>query len=260
MAGAAENIIIIPSKDSCDSGVGCSPGSGSKGSSKGGLSGGAIAGIVVGAVVGALILAAAIVYLIRRQRKKKAYAAQEPEADMAVITGPIHNHHSTRTGKYYSPDTIGTSTDAGGSAAGGSEDLRDVHGVGTDETGSRQELDGQATEVAPTTTSGEDEPQIHQLQDHGEEEELPSESRESPVYHELAGTEITSLEVSKAESGIHGGDHLGGPPLSAERRQGDDHLDSPFVSTLGSIAGWDDRREDGSSDLVSPTTPVRHGS
>lgn len=249
MAGAEENIVTIPSKDSCPAGDGCPSGSGSKGGNNGGLNGGAIAGIVIGAVVGAIIVIAAILYLLRRQRKKKAYAAQEPAADMAVITGPVHNHHSTRTGKYYSPETIGTSTDAGGS-----EDNRDIRGGSTNEAGStaesgRQELDGQGTEVGQTTTSGENESQINQL--HGEEE-MPSESPATPVYHELGGK-----EVAKAESAV--GDNLGGPPLSAERKQGDDHLDSPFVSTLGSI-GWDDRREDGSSDLVSPTTPVHRGS
>ncbi|KAI1116738.1 aspartic peptidase domain-containing protein [Nemania sp. NC0429] len=249
VAGAEENIVTIPSKDTCDSGNGCS-GSGSSGGNNGRLNGGAIAGIVIGALAAAIIVAVAIVFMIRRQRKKKAYAAHEPEADMAVITGPVHNHHSTRTGKYYSPDTIGTSTDAGGS-----EVNRDIHGVSTNEASStaesgRQELDGQGTEVVPATISGENESQMRQA--HGEEE-MPAESPTPPVYHELGGKEIT-----KPESGIVG--DLGGPPPAVEREQGDDHLDSPFVSTLGSI-GWDDRREDGSSDLVSPTTPVvPHGS
>lgn len=255
VAGAEENIVTIPSKDSCDAGDGCPPGSGGKGDNNGGLNGGAIAGIVIGAVVAAIIICAVILYMIRRQRKKKVYAAQEPEADMAVITGPVHNHHSTRTGKYYSPDTIGTSTDAGGS-----EDNRDFRAVSTNETSSaaesgRQELDGQGTEVGQTTTtSGEIESQGHQV--HGEEE-MPSDSQATPVYHELGGKEIAKAESGVGESSIGG--NMGGPPLSAERKQGDDHLDSPFVSTLGST-GWDDRREDGSPDLVSPTTPVHHGS
>ncbi|KAI0453356.1 aspartic peptidase domain-containing protein, partial [Xylaria acuta] len=240
VAGAEENVITIPSKDSSDSPDGPSSNPGKK------LGGGAIAGIVIGAVVAALLVAAAIVYLIRRQRKKKAYAAHDPVTDIAVITGPVHNHHSQRTGKFYSPDTIGTGTDAGGS-----EDNRGTI-AGSNNGGSiagqsnQQELDGQDTQVAPAAATGGDGSQVHPS--HGETKLLNRES--TPIYHELGGTEVSKTESDAVSS-------LGGLPPRVEREEGGDHLDSPFVSTLGS-SGWQDKRADASSDLVSPTTPVHH--
>ncbi|KAI8948662.1 aspartic peptidase domain-containing protein [Xylaria longipes] len=241
IAGAEENVITIPSKDSGQSGDGSSSNSGEKS-----LGGGAIAGIVIGAVVAALLIAAAIIYLIRRQRKKKAYAAHDPATDMAVITGPVHNHHSQRTGKFFSPDTVGTSTDTGGSEEnrgtnGGSNTGESIAGESN-----QQELDGQETQIAQTTATGSDGPQARPS--HGETK-LPDRGP-TPIYYELAGA-----EVAKAESDAVPG--LGGLPPRVEREEGDDHIDSPFVSTLGS-SGWQDKRADASSDLVSPTTPVRH--
>lgn len=198
------------------------------------MGGGAIAGIVIGAVIGAILLVAAIIFLIRRQRKKRAYAAHDPAPDMAVMTGPVHNHNSTRTGKYFSPETLGTSTNAGSSM-----DNRET--LGESNTGesaaagsSQQELDGEST-------------QIHQLP----RDVSPSNREPTPIYHELGGTELTKQEPETAS-------HVGELPAHAERDEGPDHLDSPFVSTLGST-GWEDRREEGSSDLVSPTSPVRRG-
>ncbi|KAI0411860.1 aspartic peptidase domain-containing protein [Xylaria grammica] len=235
VAGAEENVVTIPSKDSCPSINGCSSGSGNKS-----LSGGAIAGIVIGAVVAAILIVAVIVYCIRRERKKKSYTTQAPAPDMAVITGPVHNHHSSRrTGKYYSPDTVGTSTDAGGS-----EDNRNGNGESINGESGQQELDGQDTQVEQTTTSGEDESQVHQL--HGEANGEPT-----PIYYELGGKEVAKTNPDAAST-------LRGLPLPLKREEGDDRLDSPFVSTLGSV-GWQDEGEDVSSDLVSPTTPVRHG-
>ncbi|KAI1175056.1 acid protease [Nemania sp. FL0916] len=240
VAGAEENIITIPSKES-GSGSGSNSGKGSS------LNGGAIAGIVVGAVVAALLIIAAIIFFIRRQRKKRAYAAQDPVTDMAVITGPVHNHRSQRSGKYFSPETVGTSTDAANS-----EDNRGTNGssnIGDSVAGgsSQQELDGEDTQIE----------QVGATDAHGVpvaasspgETKLP-ERQQSPVYYELAGKEVSRPE-SKTASGSSGV-----VPHTA-KEPGDDHLDSPLVSTLSS-SGWPDKRADASSALVSPTTPVRH--
>ncbi|KAI0467442.1 aspartic peptidase domain-containing protein [Xylaria cf. heliscus] len=240
-AGAEENIITIPSKESCASPDRCSSNPGSTS-----LSGGAIAGIVIGAVIAALLIVATIIYLVRRQRKKKAYAAHDPATDMAVITGPVHNHHSLRSGKYFSPDTVGTSTDAGGSednrgTNGGSNNGESIAGESN-----QQELDGQDTEVARIAAINGDGSQAHPLH---QETELP-DREPTPVYYELGGTEVPRTETAAGSS-------LGHSPLRVEREEGDDHLDSPLVSTLGSSA-WQDKRADAASDLVSPTTPVRH--
>ncbi|KAI0426730.1 aspartic peptidase domain-containing protein [Xylaria sp. FL1042] len=235
--GAEENIVTIPSKDSGTDGS-----SSSSGNSH--LSGGAIAGIVIGAVIAAILIAAAIIYLIRRQRKKKSFAAQEPAPDMAVITGPVHNHHSSRrTGKYYSPDTVGTSTDAGGS-----ENTGGTNGELTSDDSGQQELDGEGTQVGRTATPSEDGAHAHQLHD----TKLPLNEQPTPVYHELGGREITNTKPDTRSN-------LGRLPLRTGKAERDNHLDSPFVSTLGSL-GWQDEGEDASSDMVSPNTPVRRGS
>jgi len=204
-------------------------------------------------VVGVLLIGALILYFIRRQRKKTKFAAREPEPDMDVLRGPVYNHTSTRTGKYFSPDTVGTSTDAGTSehvsrvspivTIGGS------HGESALGEGGEQELDGEDTQIGPGfTRSTEEEPQVHQL--HGESSQ--PEREPTPIYHELAGKEVTRSEHDAVST-------VGTLPSRADREEGDDHLDSPFVSTLGSM-GWQDEGADASSDIVSPTTPVNHGS
>ncbi|KAI1815446.1 acid protease [Poronia punctata] len=244
-AGAEEEIVTILSKDDCSSdscttpGSGPGSGSGSASGSDSSLGGGAIAGIVVGAVVGALLIAAIIFYCIHRQRKKKRYAAREPEPDMDVITGPVYNHASTRTGKYFSPDTIGTSTEAGtshrvspivtNSGSNGESHRTSVLG----ENG-QPELDGEETQVQQIDSQPAREP--------------------TPVLHELAGTEVTRPPLSKEAVSTLG--DLPGSKKQVQREEGDDHLDSPFVSTVGSL-GWQD---DAASDLVSPVTTTRRGS
>ncbi|KAI0859014.1 acid protease [Xylaria cubensis] len=244
VAGAQENIVTIPPKGSDESPGGSSSNSGKSGGKS--LSGGAIAGIVIGAVVGALLIVALIIFLTRRQRKKKAYAAHDPVTDMAVITGPVHNHPSQRTGKYYSPDTVGTSTDAGGSednrmTPGDSNNSESIAGGST-----QQELDGEDTQVAQLSgTSGSG----SRAESSRAEMKQPDNREPAPVYHELAGTEVPRTGPDAVPSS-------GGLVPHVEREEGDDHLDSPYVSTLGSSAGWQDKRAD--PDLVSPTSPVRH--
>ncbi|KAI0402494.1 aspartic peptidase domain-containing protein [Xylaria palmicola] len=240
--GAEENIITIPSGGS-SSGGGASRGSG--GTS---LRGGAIAGIVVGAVIAAILLVAVIIYMTRRQQKKKLYAAHEPAPDMAVITGPVHNHNSTRTGKYFSPDTVGSSTDAGGSENNRGSNGGTNNGESIAEENSQPELDGHDTQINSIAASGEEgsqAPQPHGDARHPDREPMP-------IYHELGGTEVTRAKSDAVPN-------LGGMPPPVEREEGEDHLDSPFVSTLGS-AGWQDKRYSTASDLVSPTTPIHHAS
>ncbi|KAI0191942.1 acid protease [Astrocystis sublimbata] len=249
-AGAEEDVVTILPKGSGESstgGGGSSSGSGSKS-----LGGGAIAGIVIGAIVGALLLVAAIIFCVRRQRKKREYAASEPDPDMAVITGPVHNHQSTRTartGKYFSPDTIGTSTEEGVSSnTTGTNGYS--NGVSIGGESSQQELDGEATQVSQIAAPADDNGEGSRAQSIQQEEAKLKERETSPVYHELGGTGI-SKRGSEAVSSMSGLE----PHVGREREEGADHLDSPFVSTLGS-AGWQDKR--GDQDLVSPTTPVRH--
>ncbi|KAJ2987351.1 hypothetical protein NUW58_g4555 [Xylaria curta] len=217
--GAEENVVTIPSTNSCYSLDACSYNSGS-----GSLSGGSIAGIVIGAVVAIIFIIAAIVYLLRRQRIKKAYAAHDPVTDMAVITGPVHNHNSTRTGKYFSPETIGTSTDAGGSedSRGNNEGIDD-HATSIVGERGRQELDGQDTQIRQTTVSSEEGSQSSQP--HGAAKLLGGGP--TPIYHELGGKEV-------AKGGPDTVSSLGGVPLRTGGEVGDDHIDSPFVSTIGS--------------------------
>jgi hypothetical protein len=205
-------------------------------------------------VVGALLIGAVILYFIRRQRKKTKFAAREPEPDMDVLRGPVYNHTSTRTGKYFSPDTVGTSTDAVTSehvsrvspmvTNGGS------HGESALGEGGQQELDGKDTQIEPALTrSTEEEPQAHELPS---ELGQPERREPMPVYHELAGRELTRSEHDAVST-------VGSLPSHVGREEGDDHLDSPFVSTLGSM-GWQDEGADASSDMVSPATPVNRSS
>ncbi|KAI0531890.1 aspartic peptidase domain-containing protein [Xylaria digitata] len=239
VAGAEENVVVIPPKDSCSSINGCSSSSGNKS-----LSGGETAGIVIGVVLATILVIATIIYLIRRERKKKSYAAQGPAPDMAVITGPVHNHHSSRrTGKYYSPDTVGTSTDAGYS-----EDNRETYVGSNNGDSGEQELDEQDTQIEQIATSNRDESHVHQLH-----REAKSPNRGLvPIYYELGGRELTRTDLDSVPNS-------GALPSRIKRQEGEDHLSSPFVSTLGSV-GWQGEGEEASSDLVSPTTPIRHSS
>ncbi|KAI1076086.1 acid protease [Whalleya microplaca] len=222
--GAVQNIVTIAPKDAdsdCSSTTsGCSSTSGHSS-----LSGGAIAGIVIGAIVFAVIVGVIIALLWRRQRAKTAYATFEPQPDVSVITGPVHNAPSTPAAKYYSPETVGTSN--GGSNGGNNG------GSITDEHSQNTELDG-------------DIPQIYQL--HGESR--PPPKSEAPIYYELGGSEVRRTESDRMAT-------VDSPP-PRDRTQDGDEAPSPFVSTLGTM-GWQDERGDASSNIVSPTTPVRPG-
>ena len=87
--GAEENVVDIISKDAHSSSSDGSSSDGSNGPS--GLSKGAVAGIAVGSVVGAVLLAALLLFFIRRHRQKVANKATPPETDQAVLSGPVHN-------------------------------------------------------------------------------------------------------------------------------------------------------------------------
>ncbi|KAI0389425.1 acid protease [Xylariaceae sp. FL0594] len=282
-AGAQEDIVTILPSDQCASGSSCTtpgsdPGSGSgSGSGSHSLSGGAIAGIVVGAVLGLLLLAAIAIFFLRRQRKKAEFAAREPEPDMAVLRGPVYNHHSSsrRTGKYYSPDTVGTSTasEQRVSPLAATEHSNSNAGSSALGEGRQQELDARETEITPAVTRSTDEgagagaeQTAHQL--HSESRSQPDENARgpTPVYHELANTEVTRSEHQQQQQQQHHENDavstLGALPSRStpeREKNGDDHLDSPFVSTLGSM-GWQDEEGDANSDLVSPTTPVQRWS
>ncbi|KAI1848561.1 hypothetical protein JX266_005420 [Neoarthrinium moseri] len=230
--GAQENIVTIQAKDSDDdsdcsaTGNGCP--SGSKGST---LSNGVIAGIVVGVII-AVLLAGFIAFMILRQRKKAAYAASEPEPDMTVINGPIHNVQPTPPAKYYSPETVGDSA-RGSNAEGTSESVSEGHG---------NELDGHNTEVVPGSAVDDNGPRISEL--HGDSRQP---DHHGAVYHELAGSSVRRREPD--------GVSMSGT-LSSYGERGDiEEPPSPFVSTLGT-AGWQDELGNASSALVSPTTPV----
>ncbi|KAI1379371.1 acid protease [Hypoxylon crocopeplum] len=228
--GAEENIVTILSKDSDSTSSSASGGSS--------LSGGAIAGIVIGAVIGALIIGALIALIIRRQRKKAAYTVSDPGPDASVIAGPVHNAPATPGPKYYSPETVGTGTGtdrSNGESNGGSvADQRS------------QDLNGQSTHTGPDTEL--DGKQIYQL-DGDSAPPANTEPPISPIYYELGGSEVKRT-----------GSHLvptAGTSASPETREGRHETPSPSVSTMGT-EGWQEERGDASSDLVSPTTPVRH--
>ncbi|KAI1330752.1 aspartic peptidase domain-containing protein [Xylariaceae sp. FL0255] len=178
--GAVSTIVTIPPATSCASNAsGCSstPGSSSSpGSSPSkSLSGGSIAGIVIGALVAVLLILAVIIFFIRRQRKKSALISPPPGPDMAVITGPVHNFRnspSTRTGKHYSPETLGLNTETEASEHNGGSNNGDS---------SQQELDAEDTEIHPA-------PEGEESRTNQGERMSPASHR--PVYHELAGTEI----------------------------------------------------------------------
>lgn len=228
--GAEENIVTIPSKDS-DSTSSPTPGDPS-------FSGGAIAGIVIGAIFAAIIIAVIIALIIWRQRKKAEYAISDPDPDMGVITGPVHNGTPALGIKYYSPESLGTTTHgSNGESNGGrvtGQSGQDSNGRDTHNITDTEELDG-------------DSQQIYQL--HGVSMAPPSDN-EAPIYHELGGSEVRKLESDPVSS-------VGTTPSPNKRNGKGDEPPSPFVSTLGTV-GWGEERGDASSDLVSPTTPVHH--
>ncbi|KAI0161206.1 acid protease [Xylariaceae sp. FL1272] len=233
--GAESTIVTIPPNDGGDDSG--SSGSSSSQKSSSGLGGGAIAGIVIGSILGALLIGAIVIFCLRRQRKKSELVASGPEPDMAVITGPVHNlraEPSTRTGKFYSPETLGTSTGAANSE-NIAESSRGSNGA------SQQELDAEETEIQPPTElDATDTPEGASVPD------------KSPTYHELGGTEIAKTDNDQTST-------LGVLPTVSptyNRREPDEaSLDSPFVSTLGTM-GWQGEEGDRSSDLISPVTPT----
>ncbi|OTB00872.1 hypothetical protein M426DRAFT_323986 [Hypoxylon sp. CI-4A] len=220
--GTQENIVTISSKDSNSD-----PSSASSGSS---LGGGAIAGIVIGVLVFVLLLGALIFLAIRRQRKKASYAISEPEPDASVIAGPVHNAPLTPGPKFYSPETVGDSTN---------ESNVDSH------NGSNGGKYGDSTHTGPEAELDGDSQQIYQLQG----ESRPHHDDEAPVYHELGGSEIKRIEPRK-ESGT---DNVSAP---GDSENGGDSFRSPMDGHIIGTMEWQDARGP-SSDQVSPITPVQ---
>jgi hypothetical protein len=165
---AEENIVTITSKDSDSSacsGDAC-PSDGGNSDDYSSLSKGAVAGIAIAALVGVVILAAVLLFFIRRQRQKTASKASLPETDESVLSGPVHNappppptEPSDDSGlrpSFWSPDAIfsGVSDSNNGHSSGSG--VNGNHELSDDENG--KELDG--TQI-------------------------------QPVYHELGGTEVS---------------------------------------------------------------------
>lgn len=239
--GAEENIITITSKDG-------GPGQGSSGdqpSSKG-LSGGTIAGIVVGSVLGVLLLAAVVVVLILRQRRKwmkegYSIAAPKTQPDESVLNGPVFNSGSRSTpGVPALPPSsadlsvAGTMSTAEYSRSGANSAPAPAV-IGGDDVGnpeSTPELDGADTAIKPST-----------------ELEGNEVVTQHPGVHELPGTEVRGgmhREIST----------VGSLPFFDKTGEGygRDSQRSSSVSTMGSIGPRDNRPV---SDLVSPSSSNR---
>ncbi|OKP09716.1 hypothetical protein PENSUB_4987 [Penicillium subrubescens] len=158
---AEQDITTITSKDykpTSSSGTSSSDDSSS-------LSHGAVAGIAIAALVGVGILAAVLIFFIRRQCQKTAYRATSPEPDVSVLSGPVHNapppdpsDQSAPYPPFWSADAIfsGVSESNNGHSSGSGQ----THEQSVDERG--MELDGHGTQV-------------------------------NPVYHELPGSEVEKM-------------------------------------------------------------------
>lgn len=248
--GAQENIVTITSNGG-DSGAGSSStspssSSGSSHSHKG-LSGGAIAGIVVG-VVAAVLLAIGLAFCILRKRRKWlsqgfARTVATPEPDESVLKGPVFNSgtQSSATNTHSSPfsaDAIAapSRSTAEYSRSGADTPARTVTNENSVAGGSTMELDGRDTHVRPDTEL--DGTEIRPV-------------AKNPGVYELPGTEV---------AGEHGRDDStpsrAGSSPSNDSREGGNSPPGTYVSTLGTT--WEDARERGNHELVSPSTP-RHG-
>ncbi|KAK7953559.1 hypothetical protein PG996_014451 [Apiospora saccharicola] len=232
--GADENIVTIPSKDPSDSsdfGSGPRNGSGSgSGSSKPSLGGGAIAGIVVGAVAGLAVIAAAILFCRRRQRKKASYAASEPEPEESMLKGPVHNSHV--------PSGLPIKQPSAPELDGDVSQIYQLHGESSSQQQSQQHTTGGSNTSGPV----EQPDPVYELSDNshlvpaavprsnttGSDRVSPFGTGSSPASRTV---EADRVSVSDRES----------PP-------------SPMVSTMGTEG------LEASSDLVSPTSPVNRRS
>lgn len=136
------------------------------------------------ALVGVGILAAVLLFFIRRQRQKTAYIATPQEPDVSVLSGPVHNapppdlsDHSAPHPPFWSADAIfrGVSESNNEHSSGSGH----THEQSVDERGI--ELDGHGTQI-------------------------------NPVYHELPGSEVekmrpeTELERSNNSLRVLSGD------------------------------------------------------
>ncbi|KAH8898702.1 acid protease [Thozetella sp. PMI_491] len=231
--GAKEDIVTILSKDDPGSSGG---GSDSSSSGSGGLSPGAIAGITVGCVLVAILIACLVLLLIRRRNLVVTYAARDPVPDEAVMTGPVFNSTSN-----HSPSFVPT----GSSPATVGEAIAEERD--SDDTGHAMHAKSQAQ-------AAEDTQRVHEL--HGE-------STGFRHIHEAAG--VFELPGSTVPAGMtHGQRHVPAtvgefPGQRGREQRATGHTPSPSVSTMDTT-GRHGPVEDGMTDLVSPTTPVRRHS
>lgn len=247
-AGAQSNVITIRSLD----GRGSS--SGSSGAAAH-LSGGAIAGVVVGCVLGVALVAAAVAFFVLRKRRKWmsagfAVVGKAPEPDTSVLEGPVFNSGgalvSTAAGS--SPLSAARGSAAPSSSGGGRSSFapvgsvsppKPVAGGGVVDAGNA-ELDGRDTQIRPSS-------------------ELPG-AEVGPVARNQGVYELPATPAVAGQCGEAHADGsisaVGGLPSHDEGGRFHDSPPSPFVSTVGSGWGHDERT---GVDHVSPDTPVNRG-
>lgn len=241
--GAEEHIVTINPKESSSVTSGGGASSSSSGSSK--LSGGTIAGIVIACIAVAALIAAGLAYAILRKRRKWmrkgfAVAATKPEPDEAVLKGPVFNSEPRSTTDNSTPFSAADissgprSTAEYSRSAANSSPARPPT-IGEDTTGApTQELDGRPV-------------------------------AENPGVYELPGSFVAGAAGRKPDLGQHelpvGGRTSRIPstrtPLHTEEEATNESPPSPFVSTLGTDWGNEERART-SAAPVSPTTPTHH--
>jgi len=214
------------------------------------LSGGTIAGIVVGCVLAVALVAAAIAFCILRKRRKwmrAGFAAVDkaPEPDTSVLEGPVFNsggRTSTAAGStpmsaaaVSAARSTGERSSFGGAAVAASTSPPKPVSV----VDGNAELDGRDTQVEP-------------------DNELAGTAvnpiARNPGVYELPATPAAEGESAEAQM-ERAHSTLGNLPTHGEIGGVHDSPPSPYVSTMGSAWGQDDRA--GPDHLVSPDTPVR---
>ncbi|KAK3326079.1 aspartic peptidase domain-containing protein [Apodospora peruviana] len=274
--GAKQNIVAITSTDSPADG-GSSPADPSHKSSS--LSGGTIAGIVVGAVVGAILLGLVIAFIFLRKRRKwmkRGFAIAAPkhrsdEPDVSMLNGPVFNsmqRSSTAEGStpmsgadlFAVPSsTIDSShpSHSRGPSSNPSPGMPIGAGISENTTGERSasapaEVDGHDTAIKPSTELDGTEIRPHAKNDGVYE--LPGTAVAGPGNRPMPDRNISTVGELPSFGGPRGSvqQYYGGGPA------GSDSPPSPLVSAVGSEISNPGAREDGSEQLVSPSSPTRN--